>query len=594
MANSSITLASLDFDSIKDSLKLYLQSQDRFSDYDFEGSNISVILDVLAYNSFQNAFYLNMTGNEMFLDTAILRDSAVSHAKTLNYTPRSFNSASASVNIAVTVPNTAITSLTLPAYTTFTSTVGNDSYTFSTEEDIILNNPTRSGNNNIFTSTGTTLSEGVWITDTFVVRPNDNSRFVLTNKTVDTSSLVVTVLEDNQATTLNYTQATSLLGLDSTSQSFFLQGAENYSYEVVFGDGVVARKPKDNSVVIVRYRSCSGLLPNGASVFTSDGPIDGYSNVSITTLTSAAGGAIAEDVDSIKFNAPRHFQTQERAVTVEDYRNLLLATYPEINAVNAYGGEVLEPPQFGKVFIAVDLTAADQLPQTKKDQYYSFLKARCPIAIDPVFVDPAYTYVEVVSSVDYNINTTALSPSDIRSLVIAAIESYSNRSLNTFAATLRYSKLIGQIDQAQDAIVSNDTSIRLIKRITPTRGVPSQFDVDFADGLTTVLTSLPPNASTLESSSFQYNGATVKIADDGKGTLNVVSAGDRNTIAQRNIGTINYESGLLQFSNLIVSDYINYIKLYAVAGERDLETKTNTILAIDPADISVNVTPIRL
>ena len=594
MANSSVTLASLDFNSIKDSLKLYLQSQDRFTDYDFEGSNISVLLDVLAYNSFQNAFYLNMVGNEMFLDTSILRDSAVSHAKSLNYTPRSFNSAEATVNIAITVPNTEITTLTIPAYTSFTSTVGNDSYTFSTEEDIILNSPTTSGNNNIFTASNTVLSEGVWVTDTFVVRPNDNSRFILTNKTADTSSLTVTVLEDNQATTLTYTQATSLLGLTASSQVFFLQGAENYSYEIVFGDGVVARKPKDYSIVQVRYRTCNGQLANGARTFVTDGAIDGYSNVAVTTVTNASGGAVAEDVDSIKFNAPRYFQTQERAVTVEDYRNLLLATYPEINAINAYGGEQLDPPQYGKVFLAIDLTGADQLPQTKKDQYYSFVKSRCPIAIDPVFVDPEYTYVEVVSTVDYNINTTALSASDIRSLVIAAIQSYNSTNLDRFASTLRYSKLVAAIDAAQSAIVSNDTSIRLVKRLTPTVGSAQAFDVRFNDQLTTVLTSLPFNASTIESSIFTYNAAQVKIVDDGNGILNVVAAGDRNTIAQRNVGTVDYQTGLVQFSNLIVSSYTNVIKLYAVAAEKDLQTSTNTILAIDTADVNVTVNPVRL
>ena len=272
----------------------------------------------------------------------------------------------------------------------------------------------------------------------------------------------------------------------------------------------------------------------------------------------------------------------------------MLATYPEINAINAYGGEQLDPPQYGKVFLAIDLTGADQLPQTKKDQYYSFVKSRCPIAIDPVFVDPEYTYVEVVSTVDYNINTTALSASDIRSLVIAAIQSYNTTNLDSFASTLRYSKLVAAIDAAQSAIVSNDTSIRLVKRLTPTIGSAQAFDVRFNDQLTTVLTSLPFNASTIESSIFTYNAAQVKIVDDGNGILNVVAAGDRNTIAQRNVGTVDYQTGLVQFSNLIVSSYTNVIKLYAVAAEKDLETSTNTILAIDTADVNVTVNPVRL
>ena len=593
MSNTSISLTSLDFASIKQNLSLYLQSQDRFSDYDFTGSNFNVLLDVLSYNTFLNAFYLNMVGNEMFIDSAQIRDSVVSHAKALNYTPRSFTSAAATVDISITPANNQTIAVTIPARTTFTSKVGSDNYTFSTTDTIILNNYTTSGGNRIFTAAGTAISEGVWVTDTFVVRANDTTRMILTNKTVDTNSITVTVLEDNQATIIDYSKATSLFGLSADSTVYFVQGAENFSYEIVFGDNVVARKPKDNSVVVVQYRTCNGQLPNGATKFLADGPIDGHTNISILTVSRAAGGTVAEDLAEIKYNAPRAFQTQERAVTVEDYRTLLLSAFPEINDVHAYGGEQLNPPQFGKVYLAVDLEQSDKLPQSKRDQFYSFIKSRSPISIDPVFVEPDYSYIVVDSSVSYNINTTSLSRADIRSLVLATIVGFSDTNLNRFATKLSYSRLVGAIDDAQRSIISNQTKIRLAKRITPTVGVSSRIDVPFSLPLITTLTDLPANSSTVSSSVFVVSGTNCILADDGRGSINVVSAGDRSIIVRRGVGLVNYTTGLVQLTNLTTEGYGGYISIYVVPFSVDVSVDTNVILAIDPADVTVNVVQVR-
>ena len=594
MSNTSVSLTSLDFPSVKQNLKLYLQSQDRFSDYDFTGSNFNVLLDVLSYNTFLNAYYLNMVGNEMFIDSAQIRDSAVSHAKTLNYTPRSFTSAAATVNISVTPANNQTTAVTIPARSTFTAKVGADNYTFSTSENIILNSWTQAGPNRVFTAANTVISEGVWVTDTFVVRANDTTRMILTNKTVDTNSITVTVLEDNQATTIPYSKATSLFGLTATSAVYFVQGAENYSYEIVFGDNVVSRKPKDNSVVVIQYRTCNGQLPNGAERFLADGPIDNHTNISVLTVSRAAGGTVAEDLAEIKFNAPRAFQTQERAITVEDYRTLLLQAFPEINDIHAYGGEQVVPPQYGKVFLAVDLEQSDRLPQSKRDQLYSYIKPRCPISIDPVFVEPEYSYILVDSNVSYNINITSLSISDIRSTVLAAIVGYSDTNLDRFAATLNYSRLVTAIDSAQRAIVSNQTKIRVARRITPATGTSVRLDVPFTIPLTTTLTDLPANSSTISSSVFVVSGTNSVLADDGRGVINVVSAADRSIIVQRNVGLVNYTTGLVQLTNLVVDSYTNYINVIVVPASVDVSVSTNMILTIDPADIVANVTQVRV
>ena len=337
MANSSIILSQLDFNSYKNSLKAYLQEQTEFRDYDFNASNLSVLLDVLAYNTYQNAFYLNMIGNEMFLDSARLRDSVISHAKELNYLPRSFTSAKAKIRLSIAPSDPNKNSIVVPKGTAFISRVDDFSYTFTTNENYVLTNKV----NGAFSSEEITIYEGNYVSDTYVINYNNPLIFRISNRNVDISSLSVTIIEDNGSTVLEYARATSLFGFNETSQVFFVQPTVGDTYEIVFGDGVVGRRPKNNSIAVIEYRISRGELPNGAFRFISSGRIDNEANVTIVTLSAAADGAVAEDLNSIKFNAPRAFTTQERAVTAEDYENLLKANFPEINAVTAYGGCLL-------------------------------------------------------------------------------------------------------------------------------------------------------------------------------------------------------------------------------------------------------------
>lgn len=594
--NTSIILSNLDFDTHKNTLIAYLKSQDRFKDYDFDGSNMSVLLDILSYNTFHNAFYLNMIGNEMFLDTAQLRDSVVSHAKELNYTPRSFTSATANVSIVFTVldePNRR--SVVIPKGQAFTSRFGSKIYTFTTGENIVVTDfvsNTQSGAL-IFTGSNISLYEGYYINDTFTYSTQNPQRLLISNKNVDISSIAVTVIEDVGATTLEYRRATSLFDLNSSSQVFFVQGAENNSYEIVFGDGVSGRAPKDNSVITVEYRISNGELPNGCNTFTPDSNIDGitYSNIRVQTASPAAGGSVSESIESIKYNAPRHFTTQERAVTTEDYENLLKLNFPEINTVTAFGGEDLDPPQFGRVFVAVDLKEVDGLPEVKKDQYYRFLKPRSPVSIDPVFVNPEYTYIGVTSTVNYNVNITRLTSDDIKTIVSSAILSYANANLNNFNRTLRYSKLVQSIDSSQQSIISNETAVRLIKVSKPLLGVPVTYDVNF----NTTLDSGPSSVVggyTLQTTQFTYEGQKAIIRDNGLGVVEVISAATSQPIST--VGTINYTNGLIQLSNITIDAYEgNGIKFYAVPKNKDVSTINNVILNIIEEDINITVVPIR-
>ena len=596
MANSSIILTNLDFETQKNTLKQYLRSQDRFKDYDFDGSNMSVLLDVLSYNTYLNTFYLNMVGNEMFLDTAQMRDSIISHAKELNYTPRSFNSAEANVNIVFTSTNVNKRSIFVPKGTTFTSRSGIRNFTFSTSENLIVSDVVANATAAVFTASNVTLYEGDYVNDSFTVNPGQNARYLLTNKNVDTSSVRVTVIEDLGATVLAYNKASSLFGLTAESKVFFIQGAENSAYEIVFGDNITAgRAPKDNSVVLVEYRISSGELPNGCNVFKPDGAVDGETNITITTNTKALGGSVSESVESIRFNAPRHFSTQERAVTTEDYQTLLQIQFPEINAVTAYGGEEADPPQYGKVFVSVDLKDVDGLPDVKRVEYYKFLKPRSPVSIDPVFVNPDYMYIYVQSVIKYNINLTSLNSDDIRTLAISAIINYANAFLNNFNRTIRYSKFINYIDSAHASIVSNETIVKAVRYITPKVGISQNIVVDFKLPLVSRSPDIAINQGTaehcLESSVFTYQGKLAYLQDDGLGTVSIFASTSLSKIID--IGTIDYTTGVVNLTNLNIDSYTGPLKLYVSAKSDDISSSKNTILNINEYDVFVTVQQVR-
>jgi len=596
MANSSIILTQLDFASYKTSLKAYLQEQTEFKDYDFDSSNMSVLIDLLSYNTYQNAFYMNMVGNEMFLDSARLRDSVVSHAKELNYLPRSFTSSKAKVQLRITPTDTTKNSIVVPKGTTFISRVNDFSYTFTTNENVVLTTKTNSS----FVSESIDIYEGVYLTDTYAVDYGNPLIYKINNKTVDISSVTVTVLEDNGSTTLEYSRATSLFGHDENAKVFFLQPAVGDIYEVVFGDGVVGRKPKNNSIVVIEYRTSNGELPNGAFRFINAARIDNEANVAITTLSAAADGTVAEDLNSIKFNAPRAFTTQERAVTAEDYENLLKANYPEINAVTAYGGEDATPPQFGRIFVSVDLTDVDGLPKIKEDEYRRFLRSRSSVAMEPLFVTPDYTYLKIDSTVRYNINRTGLNPEDLRAYAIDAILNYASTNLNSFAKTFRYSKMVQAIDATDASVISNETEVNLVKYLTPDLGVPLNLTIDFKSPLTQEIPLLGDEHPIIDvhgitSTPFTYTGIQNCILEDnGDGVVRIVTPVGANHKKIVDVGTVDYDTGVVRLTNFTVQNYIGTsLKIYAEPRSRDITAIQNVILNIIEPDVNITIEQIR-
>jgi len=624
MANSSIVLTQLDFDSYKDSLKTFLRSQDRFKDYDFDGSNLSVLLDVLSYNTYQNAFYLNMISNEMFLDSAKLRDSVISHAKELNYLPRSFRSASATIKLVITSADTAKRSIVIPKGTSFTSRVDDFTYNFSTTENYVITNRTPVGSNLVYESEPIRVYEGSYLSDTYTVNYDRPLIYKISNKRVDLESVLVTVFEDNGTTVQTYKRATSLFGHDENAKVFFLQPGIGDTYEVVFGDGVVGRKPKNNSACIIEYRTCNGELPNGAFKFINTARIDNETNVVIETVTAAADGAVAEDLNSIKYNAPRAFTTQERAVTSEDYENLLKANFPEINAVVAYGGEDATPPQYGRIFLSIDLDEVDGLPKIKEAEYKKFLRSRSSVAIEPLFVSPDYTYLYVNTNIKYNINLTGLNPEDIRTLVIDSILNHASANLNNFGRTLRYSRFIRDVDSAEASIISNETQVELIKYLTPvlsttvtgsatttsgslvslaTSGVVSSgqnVTIDFKNALQNDIPGkgseyLTGDIHVVSSSTFTYNGlSNCRLEDDGDGIMRIVNTSGTNNRTILDIGTVDYDTGIIRINNFNITNYTGTsLKIYAKPRTLDITSIQNVILNILENDVDVAIEQIR-
>jgi hypothetical protein len=592
MANSSINLIDLDFNSLKSSLKSYLSSQSKFQDYNFDGSNMSVLLDVLAYNTYLNTFYMNMVASEMFLDTAQLRDSIVSHAKELNYVPRSFRSAQANVNISIT-PSTNVSSVVIPAKTGFTSRVGSNTFNFVTNESIAIT----TSNNGVYYANNATLYEGSYITDTFVKNSAiENQRFVLNNPTIDTTSIEISVSENSGANVYTYTQAYSLFGVVSNTNIFFVQPAENEQYEVVFGDDISGRTPRNGAVISITYRACSGELPNGADTFVNNSSIDGHSNVAITINSEAISGSVSESNTSIKFNAPRSFQTQERAITESDYEILLTREFPEIQAISVYGGEKESPPQYGKVFISIDVENSDGIPEIKRNIYNNYLSDKVPLGIVTEIVNPDFVYLKVDSSVNYNFNITTLSENQLSTKVLTTVTNYNDTYLNDFNASFLYSNFVTTIDNADNSIINNDTEVIPYYLLTLKTGVDTDFTFSFGAEILITTPSEQSHSITADrglfSTSFILDGLNCQLEDDGIGNIRIVRVTSTNHIEKAKVGTIDYSTGSITISNLNVDSFTGSgIKLYAKLVSQDYTSSFRNILKIKPEDISVIMVP---
>lgn len=594
--SASLDLTNLDFFGLKNSFKSYLRGQAIFHDFDFDGAALNILLESLAQNAYKNAFLTNMLHSEGFIDSAQLRTSLFSHAKELNYLPRSSRSARAQVNVSFSATGESQPYI-IPKGSMFTTLIKSEAYTFTTPETLIV---ASADTNFTFTSD---IYEGIFVQDSYIFLDTTNQRFKLTNQNVDTNSVTVTVFEDGSQTGTIFTVTNTLLDLTEFSKVFFIQTSETGNYEIYFGDNVLGRQPKLNATVVIEYRVSSGSDGNGARSFSVDFDPTSVNELTstprLTVIETSKNGSDPEDNESIRYYAPRAFQVQERAITTTDYEIALKSEFPEINAVSVYGGELVNPPQFGKVFVAVDISNVQGLPESKKTDYFNFLKRRSPLSIDPVIVEPENMYLSINSLVRYNLNITTNSINRIITLVTGAIVNYNTTFLNDFGVTLRMSQLARVIDNADISIISNITDVAMYKKISPVRSVAQNIEVSFNVALLNNLPAQAQQYSALDqkavySSLFRYNGSTCMLEDDSNGVVRIVRFTQTERTKIKDIGTVNYDTGVVSLVNFTLDDYDGaFLQIYGVPADKDIASTQNVILVIEPAAIAVTVEALR-
>ena len=605
MANNSISLVNLDFDTLKSNLKTYLKGQSQFADYDFDGSNMSVLLDILTYNTHLNAFYMNMVVSESFLDSAQLRNSIISKSKELNYVPRSAKSSKAILNISF--PQSNLSVFQIPFGTRFTGKSGNGTFTFTTDQSYILY-PTGGR----FTS-NVDIYDGSYTTETFVVDTSvEAQRFIMSNDNIDTDSITVTVTQDGGQTNTLYAQATNLYGLTSTSNVYFIQATEDTKYELVFGDGIFGNYPLNGSVIYSNYRISSGGASDGSTNFTLDdnlGPINGIGSIapSISVITTAAGGFTAEDIESIRFNAPRHYQTQDRAITTNDFKNLVLMNYKDVKAVNVYGGETIAGTvEYGKVYIAGVTYSGAPLSDYEKQDIQVFLSDKCTLGIVPRVIDPDYLYLIVTSNVKYNPNSTVNSPADIKNIVTNAISIYNQDYLTDFDIEFKLSRLDAAINDSDKSISSNETYVVMRKDVNPELNTDTYIDLNYQNEIDAG--SFSSTVFLSDGRQYQYtdynplnNTIIVKQLKSGHIELtnssNVVYLKDVTFPGYETYvvaGNIDYTYGKISLNRISINGFVDLssIRFYATPTNLDIITKNNDLIQIDLENLIIEVASI--
>ena len=589
--SSKLKVSELDFDTIKSNLKNFLSDQNEFADYDFDASAMSVLLDVLSYNTHYNAFYLNMIVNEMFLDTASIRNSVISRAKHLGYTPQSVRGAKAYVDLTITPADTPST-IIIAKDTQFASTVNGISYIFSTTGSTTVN----VNANGVYTTANVEISQGVPLTHRYTANTeNPDQRFILPNANTDTSTLTVRIQTSAENTNVyTYTIANDTTTVTSTSNVYFLEEAEDGKYEVIFGDDVIGRKPVSGNIILLSSLIADGQNPNGAATFNPVGSVGGYSNVSVSTLTTASGGSLRDSIDKIKFNAPRSYQAQNRAVTINDYKRILERDYPAAEVVVAWGGETNDPPVYGKVYLAIKpasgLTLSDA---TKTFIKNTVLANRNVVSVTPEVTDPDYLYVTVDTTIKYDSTSTTLTAASIESLLTNTVYQYGQTELGSFSDQFRYSPLLKKIDETESSIESSLTTVKLRRTFTPTLNVATSYTLKYSNKIPTV--NGIPQISSTQFSHFDDNGTlrTNCELQDANGILQVFrTSGSDRIIVANNVGTVTYNSGnvaLTTFKPTTITDGTSNVSVTVTLDSNDITPLREQILLISNNDISITM-----
>ena len=590
MANTSsrLSVSELDFDTIKQNLKDYMSAQSEFSDYDFDGSALSVIMDIMSYNTHMNAFYMNMLASEAFLDSAQLRNSAIKKAAQLGYTPQSVRGSKAYANLTFT-PSDAPSTITIDKHTQFNATVNGTSFTYVTSAATTVT-PVAG----VYTANNVELVQGVPLTYQYTVNnSNPDQKFILPNANTDTSQLTVVIQESAVNTNTSvYILASDITTVNSTSNVYFLYESSDYKFEVQFGDSNLGRKLSDGNIVKLTSTVSDGGTTNGSNTFTAVGQVGGY-DVTIATMNSAAGGSDRESVDSIKFSAPKHYEAQNRCVTANDYHRIISNEYSGIDSLTIWGGQENDPPGYGKVYIAVKPSGVDALSTSQKTSLKDLIKNRNMVAVTPVIVDPEKTYVVINSTIKFDYRKTQNSAAQIANTVANTVNTYLNTDLAKFETTFRYSQLSKLIDESEVSITNNLTTVKLkniIADVSLTEA--SDYTVNFHNAIYHPHTTYD---GAIESTDFTYadaNGTSYASCylDDSNTTLRVFRyvTGEKTTVSA-NVGSVTYSNGQILLSSFkpTALDSANTFSLTIAPSSNDITPVRDQLLTANTSEITI-------
>ena len=588
---TNLNVTELDFEDIKNNLKNFLKQQSEFNDYDFEGSGLSVLLDVLAYNTHYNAMNAHFSLNEAFLDSAQIRGNVVTRAKLLGYTPRSVLSPRAQVDIVVDISSetgTIPTTLTLPRGTKLNTSVSGEEFQY-----VVLNTQTTTLVGTTYTFSDVTIVEGDLREIKYRVDNDiENQKFQLSDFDSDTSTLRVRVQANEESTAFDvYTKFETLRNVDSTSKIYFLQENSAGYYEVYFGDGVTGFKPTNNNIITIDYITTQGKESNGANAFTMVDSIGGFSTISLTLDSAGAGGADAETSESIRFNAPLTFIAQNRAVTADDYASIIKKEFSNIDSISTWGGEDNDPPDYGRVYIAIKPLLADTLTTSEKTNIIgSILKGKNVVSITPEIVDPNFTYLELDVNFKYNPNLTDRSSVELSSVVRDTITDYNFNNLNKFDGVFRHSQLTRAIDNSDPSILNTMVRPRMFQNITPVNNADNNVNLSFSS----------PFFQSGDSTKFLINSTAFKInnVDHFFGDEPITGSTKRNVIVYKVVNNVNVtviaDAGEIDIDNGKITlnkfrpDTTAAIKITVIPNSLDLAPKRDQLISIDNSFVEIS------
>ena len=590
---ATIQSSDLDFDTIKTSLKNFFKQKSEFTDYDFEASGISNILDVLAFNTHLNGLVANFGVNESFLSSAQLRSSVVSHAENLGYYPKSKSGSSATITLSVSSTDTSTASLTLPKFSGFTADVDGTTFTFrTTEVHTAINDGT--GAFSFTTSAGSTsipITEGTLKTKTFLVGETvDSQVYVIPDENIDTTTITVSVFDTPTSSTFtSFTDVNDAVRIDTNSTVFILREVPNGNYELTFSDGTILGKaPEAGNKIVVEYLSTSGADANGASTFSAssinfDSDITGTHTVTATKVANSAGGSEKETIESIKLNAPIGFATQQRMVTAEDYKATILENFSSvIKDVSAWGGNQNEPPIFGRVFVSLnfkDGVTTDTQTETKNAITTNLTDNLAIMSIDTEYVDPITSFLEIATTFNFDPDQTNLTSQATETLIETTIQNFINENLNTFDSTFRRSNILTKIDALSTSILNSSMTIKVQQRFTPTLNTVANYTVNFP-----VKIASPDDVNhRVTTSTFTYEGNSAIIKNKLSSTTLQILDNTTLAVLVDNIGTYNETSGVVSLNGFNISAFAgDEIKVSIVpADESTIRPLRNYIISLD-------------